>query len=354
MRTIEELTFGATQIQSTFEEKVLAEVQLAAESRRVGRGLCRLNRDLVGAHTDTLKIPSDTWSAAGTIAVGGTYTFAEPSLGTVTITTVKRGVGVEIPYEWVKRSAVDLISYEIEKLGISIAEGEDKAILETLVGLADAGTVTAGTATGTTCTVTLGNKPLLSVDYVGIGTAGQTATSSYSFDAYDGKVKVDGCASDDVIKIAYKYSTRSYYQHANSYGSVDYIDFANLKGNMMGNRHEPNTAVVAPLLHGKILNAMKSWWVDSAEYTPVIKGEVGQLAGMHFLVSQYLPEDVIMAIDRNKAAIFAVEDEVKVKRVEAEDADNIKIRAFCFNGVGVVYEKGIYLSVDHGSMAEDL
>jgi N4-gp56 family major capsid protein len=116
-------------------ELIAKQVEAIARQRATARQLVRVNRDLVGAPGNTLKLPRRTADVSAVDVVeGAAITKSQVGYDTVSITPTKKGTGVEITYEAIEQSFVDLINDEIDSAGYALAKKEDDDIYNVLGG----------------------------------------------------------------------------------------------------------------------------------------------------------------------------------------------------------------------------
>ena len=341
MKDIKELAFDFAAIEPVLERKIQAMVEFEADTNRVGRQLVQVATDLVGAKTNSIRVPKQTWpTASGTMAFGADYSYATPDYSSyVEITATKKGYGVFIPDEWAMLAVPDIINTEIRKLGRALAEAEDIDIFKTLLGKVSVSEENVGTASSTAETFSLDHSKVLTVSEVLNGTVPIT---TYTVDYFDGKIHCTSIASGDVIKVSYDYSTRTNVYDAGSASTLLLTDFTKLSSKIKGKRYTADWGVMHPDTEAKAINSLADKYISSTLYKPTLSGEIGTLAGIPFVVTTQMPTGVIM-IGVKVAAKLEIQEEVKTEKVRSEDADVLKIRGHVINGIGVTWEDGLAL-----------
>lgn len=110
------------------QEAVRAEVQGVAEENLVFRQAFR-NIDSTDYDSNTVEIPvaQDTTAGAGVVSEGGSYPSSDEQFEKVTVSHDKYGAEVEITYESIADSKLDVVSLQMEDKARELAEALDSA-----------------------------------------------------------------------------------------------------------------------------------------------------------------------------------------------------------------------------------
>ena len=351
MKTPQELKYELLAVDAAIVTQVTEIISTEAEKKFVFRNLVDLDETASQLKTNVIRVPKFRWTEAGTIAPAQDYSFRSPNITEYKEITIKKiGDGVKVPDEWDRWTPPSVLNTELKNVAYAIAAGEDTLIANEILGRTSAGTETVGTANASgSATFSLANKPVIQVHKV---LKGNNETNEYVVDYYDGKIRVN-CASGDVVKVVYDYSTRTYYYQPETPGQISLGDILQLSANFEANKYTPDWGVVNPASKAKILNGLKDMYVSTNLYKPIYTGEIGQLAGIPFVTSKAVPPGVVV-IGAKPAVKYLLQEGIRVERVRDPDSDSTLIKAHILAGVGVIWEEGIALLTNAQDNAANL
>ena len=249
----------------------------------------------------------------------------------------------------------------LEEAGIALATLEDQEIFWELLGRRPSPSGSPATWTaqsdsftgdGTTTEFTLSNSPVIEITGI---TVGGSATTAYTCDYYDGKVKFTSApASGSAIVVSYWYTARGTYVDANTKQELEFEDIVNAKTNMRANKIIANIVVMHPDEYADILTDTR--FVDVTEYgsNQIIRGEVGQIAGLRVLVTTHIPSGTALYLSTKRAGWLVLKREIDIKRKESQETDSYKFFFYQEFAPKVTDDNAVAVSVNHGPKAASI
>ena len=361
LRTLESLALKTSDITAILPKRIASFVERAAREHRYGRQLLRLNSQLVRTKGRSVHLPLVGTVSASRVAEAGTPVESNPTYTTTEVTPFKIGCQIHITQESIDGAEIDIINMSLEEVGIALATLEDQEIFWEMLGRRPSPTGSPATWTaqadsftgdGTTVLFTLSQSPVLEITSITVAAAASTA---YTCDFYDGKVSFTAApASGSAIVVNYWYTARGTIIDASTKASLKYEDIVAAKTNMRANKIVCNIVVMHPDEYSDILTDIR--FVDVTEYgsNQIIRGEVGQIAGLRVLVTTHMPSGSTLYLATKRAGWLVLKREIDIKRRESQETDSYKFFFYQEFAPKITDDNAVAVSVNHGAKAASL
>ena len=353
METIEELQVTTADITAQLPKIIAKGIEEARRPKLYMLQLFRENRQLVGKPGKELHVTVGGRMGYAIVGEGESLSSAlsaqEKSLTDVTITPIKIGSWTQITKEAIKSAQIDLIDMHVETLTLDMAEGLNTYLYQTLVGTVSTTETIAGADTDT---YDLSYGKILKVNSVKVD---GDATTGYSVDYYDGKIKLaSSVATGSSIEVSYIYTNRTYVLDASTAGKLSYSDIINARAKVIANRFTPNVMVVSPVLEADLLKTDQ--FIDVSKYgdrEPILNGEIGKIAGLK-VIPESTAYDVLVVTDAPKQGIVVWKQPLEILDKDDPDTYSIKIYAYELVGAETLFDEAVCIVVNTQHDAADL
>jgi len=352
MKKLEELALTTSDISAVLPKVIKKQVEEAREEKLYMLQLWRQDKSLVGKPGKSLHITK----VSGTIGwaflsegedIESALSAQERTFTDVEITPIKIGTWIQITREAIKSAQYNIVDMHIDRATFDLADGLDTYLYKTMVG---ATTTTESIAGSGTSTYSLSHGKILKVNSVKIG---DTATTGYKIDYYDGKIKLAGTTSGTVT-VSYVYSTFDNVYDASTTGRLTYTDFVKARTELLSKKWQPNVAIISPTLEGWLLKDER--FTDASKYGSrevLLNGEIGKLAGLK-IITTHNAYDVLVVVDSPKFGLVVWKEPLEVFTKEDEATYSVKIYFYEMVGAKVIWEDAVAIVTNTQSDAEDL
>ena len=344
-RSIHELALGSADVTAITPKVISATIEEVARGQRVFAQLFKDNSDLVGKAGLEISFPKKGTGISASFDVSPNTSIAPSSFAydATTIRVKKAGIRLEFTTEALESALRDVIKDHIFEAGIVYAETiDDRAISVALNLTSVSSTVPAAS------TVISGSYPIWNV----------TSVSGCTIDGLDyatGTIYVTAAGSVTPGTITYQYSKRCYestlYVDAINDNTLSTWDLLATRAKVLAQNYRPNVVVIHDDDIPGLLYDEKLKFLDTSAYgtrEAILNAEIGKIFGLKVLTTTRTATGHAVYFDTSRMGYYVKKRELRGYREDKPEFDAIWYHMWAEGDFGVVNDKAVAMSVNHG------
>jgi len=236
---------------------------------------------------------------------------------------------------------------QLVRLNEDLIRTKGRSLIIARLGAVSAGSVTEGSAPGTTGEPTVTTPNTITIGKIGLkAVITQEAIDSSNIDIIRMTIQEAG------IALAVKEDTDILAALIAGYGSsvlmsggtITYNQIVEAAGNIRSQNWEPNVIVMNPAQFSQILS--DTMFTDASKYggrEPLLRGEVGMISNLKVLVTTQIASGKALVLDTRQAGWLAIKRPVDLKRWDNPSTDSVELYFFMEYGTKATRTEAIAL-----------